>query len=82
MFRSIVIAAGLLFASTAVAQTADESSAPPATAKPVKEKKICKLEAADSSISRMRKSVCRTARQWAEQAEGRSNADDLRRARP
>jgi hypothetical protein len=46
--------------------------------KPAKEKKICKTEEA-SSVSRMRKRTCRTAKEWEDARSGGASTADLQR---
>lgn len=56
---------------------APETARSDAPAPAVKEKKICKTQDG-GTVSRMRKRVCRTEREW-EQAESRTDASDLQR---
>ncbi len=68
MIRTCVILSLMMSATVAVAQTANDATETP-SAKPVKEKKICRES--DDSTSRLSKRVCRTAKEW---EESRSSA--------
>ena len=77
MFKLVCIATLAISAASASANQAENQSES-TPAKAVKEKKICKRT--DSSVSRMRKQVCKTAEQWANSAEQGAQHSDLQRA--
>ena len=68
----LALIACLLFAS-APAFAADSDPAP---AKPAKEKKICRADDEASSVSRMRKRICKTAEQWENDRSARGKSED------
>lgn len=68
-----------LFALALAAQSSDAAAAPAAaapveTAKPAKEKRICRA-ATEQTASRMRKRECLTETEWARRDAGKSAAD-------
>jgi hypothetical protein len=69
------LAVAFLVASTPITATGGEGNAP---SKPAKEKKICKMDEM-STTSRMRKSVCRTPKEWQEARDGKATREDLER---
>ena len=77
MFSSFVILSLAISGSVGAAQPAGDAAATP-TAKPVKERKICRES--DDSTSRMAKRICRTAKEWSE--AGENSKAGARRARP
>jgi predicted transglutaminase-like cysteine proteinase len=68
--------AALLLVADPSASAANTATAPADTAKPVKEKKICKVDENESS-SRLRKRVCLTQTEW-ERKEAGKTAGDLK----
>lgn len=60
MFQSLLVVGLLISGSTAAGQDAGVTAPP---AKPVKEKKVCRLEDGETT-SRMRRRVCRTVKEW------------------
>jgi len=72
----LFLAAALLAVSDPAGATA--APAPPAqpvqTAKPVKERKICRIDENESS-SRLRKRVCLTQTEWEQKEAGKSVGD-------
>ena len=66
--------AALLLAADPSATTATATPVPAQTAKPVKEKKICKVDENESS-SRLRKRVCLTQTEWERKESGKTAGD-------
>ena len=62
LVTALLLAPAVLFASTPEEPAPAQAVAAPAPA--AKEKKVCKLESGGTT-SRMRKTVCRTVREWA-----------------
>jgi hypothetical protein len=72
---AFALAVAFLVVSTPTIAATGGGDAP---SKPIKEKKICKVDEANST-SRMRKNVCRTPKEWQEAREGKTTRDDLER---
>jgi hypothetical protein len=70
----LLLAAALLTAADPAAATPASAPAPVQAAKPVKEKKICKVDENESS-SRLRKRVCLTQTEWERKEAGKSAGD-------
>jgi hypothetical protein len=76
MIDTLLFATLLMSAPDAAAPVSGAGAA--AASEPAKEKKICRLE--DSSTSRMRKRVCRTAKEIEDAREsGKEGVADVRR---
>ena len=73
MIRAFVVLSLVMSASVAVAKTSNESTTDSA-AKPVKEKKVCRIDV-DDTTSRMRKRICRTVREEVKESTPGAGAD-------
>lgn len=72
----LFLGAALLALSDPAVAAAPAQPAQPVAAKPVKERKICKVDE-NESTSRLRKRVCLTATEWDQRSQG-VNTNDLK----